>query len=612
MRGEAFLFLIGHYVFLISVGILSYGMGRRLTHRISYYGPLEELSFCTTLGLGFLAYLILLLGTLGILYRWLVLAVLGMIFIGCTPVWVELIQRLSTATRQKRWMNWRAMGLSLLALLCLSPFLLMPLYPPTAWDSTAYHLAYAKIYAQAHGMTLTPYLRYPVFPQTNEMLFTFALLLYDDIAAQLIQFLMMTVIGVALFAFGRRHFSQRTGTWAAAIFLSNPMVLWLGTSAYIDIGLTLFVVMGIYALFNHIYFKERSWLILGALFIGCSAGSKYSALFFLILFGLFTFYIGFRERKFLYPFIFLATAIGVAFPWYFRNWYYTGNPVFPFLGQVFGYGLWNQQDLQRQLHDLMVVHGAGKTFQSLLLLPWNLAFHQPVFLMEAPYSKIYLFALPFFVVSLFRSKTRELSVLILLYTFFWFSTAQLLRYLMPIIPFLGLVVSASFENCLEWLPSHRVAWAKSWILTWVIFVMLIRPGWLYAVDKIWKEGYPPHNKKERGVYLSQRLPSFPAYQYMNQTKGYHYTVYALIDENMAYFADGTFMGDWFGPGRYERMFGKFGDCQALLQELRLLGADYFLIRRREVSPKLPDEGFFKPPFQVVYENGDTLLFEVSK
>lgn len=612
MNLDLSLFFISHYAFLILIGILSYGVGRRLTQRIQFYSASEQLSFCTTIGLGILAYLILLIGTLGILYRWLVLSVISIMVFVCWPVWVELFQRALSAYKEGNLWRWQTIVIFFILLLISIPLFLMPLYPPTAFDSTMYHLAYAKIYVQQHEIVFTPYLRYPVFPQTNEMLFTLALLIYDGVAAQIIQFLMMGILTVGLFAFGRRHFSQRAGIWAGAVFLSNPMVLWLGASAYIDIGLALFVTMGIYAIFNYLHLKEKSWLILGGLFLGFAAGSKYSALFFLILLGLFVFYIGFKERKLLYPFLFIAVLIGIAFPWYFRNWYYTENPIFPFFSKIFGYGLWSPQDLKGQLHDLMHAHGTGKSFQSFLLLPWNLAFNQPKFLMEAPFSKIYLFALPFLFLSLRHSKIRKLFVIIFLYTLFWFSTSQVLRYLLPIIPILSLAIATSFEYCLELLPSDKIPWMKKWILTFAISIAFFIPGGLYAFYRVQNE-YPPCTKEEQEVYLTQKLPSFPAYQYLNKTKGRDYSLYALFDTNMAYFADGIFMGDWFGPGRFEKIYRKFNDLQALHRELGALGANYFLVKQKGVPINSPSEDFFsKSHFKLVFKNDHVLLFEVLK
>jgi 4-amino-4-deoxy-L-arabinose transferase-like glycosyltransferase len=609
MNFEPFFFFIGHYAFLIWVGILSYGIGRRLTQRIHFDHTAEQLSFCTTLGLGFLSYLILWIGTLGLLYRWLVITVMGVIFLLCSSAWIELFSRASSAYKEKGWVRWKPMVFILLAIVVIFPAVFLPLYPPTAFDSTMYHLACAKIYTQTHEIALTPYIRYPVFPQTNEMLFSIALLIYDGVAAQMIQFLMMMVLSVGLFAFGHRHFSQKAGIWAGAIFLSNPMVLWLGASAYIDIGLALFVTMAIYSLFNWIHLKEKRWLILGALFLGFSAGSKYSALFFLILFGFIVLWIGFKERRLFDSFLFLTVAIGVALPWYFRNWYYTGNPVFPFFSQMFGQGLWSPQDLQRQLQDLMHVHGTGKSLQSFLLLPWNLAFNQTKFLMEAPYSQIYLIALPFLFLCLRRAKIRESFIVLFLYTLFWFYTAQFLRYLIPVIPLLSLTIAASIENCLGFILPKRLEGLKKGILTLVISIALFSPGWFYTIYKVQKEGYPPYSKKEQEIYLTKRLPTFPAYQYLNQTRGRNYSLYALFDENMAYFADGIFMGDWFGPGRFEKIYSKFSNLKALHRELRSLGANYFLIRR--VNIDLPrEDDLLQSHFRLVYKDEHVLLFEV--
>jgi hypothetical protein len=607
---KAILFFVSHYAFIVWIGILSYGIGRRLTQQTHFSGKAEQFSFCMTLGLGILAYLVFLIGILGVLHHLLVLVVIGIIFLLCSSAWIELFQAISAYFRQKG-IKWRSILFSFLIVLCLLPILLMPLYPPTAFDSTMYHLTYAKIYSQSHEIILTPYLRFPVFPQTNEMLFTLALLLYDGIAAQLIQFLMMVALGIGLFAFAKRHFSKTVGIWSLAIFLSNPLVLYLGTSANIDIGLTLFITMGIYVLFNYVYSKEKIWLILGALFLGFAAGSKYSALFFFALLSLVVFCTSLKDGR-IFPFIlFVVIAIGTAFPWYFRNWHYMGNPVFPFFGQIFGYGLWSAQDLQGALDNLLRTFGTGKSLRSLLLLPWDLTFNQSKFLMEAPYSPIYLFSLPLLFLSLSSAKIKGLWCIIFLYTLFWFWTAQVLRYLLPIIPLLSLTITGSLENCLRLFTSGKLKWVKKKFVTFSIPIILFSPGWLYVTYMVWKESFPPYTNKQQEVYLTQKLPSFPAYQYLNQTKGRNYSLYALFDENMSYFADGLFMGDWFGPARFENIYSRFSNDQGLHRELRRLGADYFLIRRNRIKMTLPKEGDLPPSLiKLVFKNDYALLFEV--
>jgi len=225
--------------------------------------------------------------------------------------------------------------------------------------------------------------------------------------------------------------------------------------------------------------------------------------------------------------------------------------------------------------------------------------------MEAPLSPIYLLALPFFLLNLSSKKSRGLLAIVLAYTLFWFSTAQILRYLIPVIPLLSLAASASLEEGLRRLAPNLASWLKKGVASLIILIILSSPGWLYAIYKIRKEGYPAHTHGQRVAYLNRKLPTFPAYQYLNQRRGSQYSVYALFDENMAYFADGIFMGDWFGPGRFERVNSRLSDPQALHQELRNLGADHLLVRRNKLKIDL------SPSFRLIYEDDHVLLFDLS-
>jgi hypothetical protein len=182
---------------------------------------------------------------------------------------------------------------------------------------------------------------------------------------------------------------------------------------------------------------------------------------------------------------------------------------------------------------------------------------------------------------------------------------------MPIIPLLSLITAASIEHCLGYIFPRRLGGASERFVILVVLVALIIPGWLYAAETLRREGFPPSNKIAQADYLVKKLPSFPAYQYLNLTKGRNYTVYALFDANMAYFSDGTFMGDWFGPGRYEKIYKKYSDVNGLHRELQLLKAGYLLIKRGKVPIETPSEDFFSEPyFRLAYKNEHVLLFEV--
>jgi hypothetical protein len=288
-------FAVTHFGIVLLLALSCYVLGRWLTYAVTYGSVWDEIAFSTGLGLGCTSYVVLALGFLGFLYLHVVLVVLLCLQLLSYRVWYDLGLRLVGAMQSGRPFLLRVAGV-IAAIALLAPLWVLPLYPPTNYDATVYHLGVAKQYIQDHQITLAEYLRYPLVPQANEMLFALALF-YDDIAAQLVQFLMMVLVAVTVYAGGSRMFSPRVGLWSAGLWLANPLVLWLGASALIDVGLTMFVCLAAYALFLWIGSKDRKWLALSGVFTGLSAASKHNALFFLGAFSLVVAYVGLRQRQ---------------------------------------------------------------------------------------------------------------------------------------------------------------------------------------------------------------------------------------------------------------------------------------------------------------------------
>src|SRR6266850_234842 len=601
-------FVAAHYLFLVVLAILSYMIGRRLTLRVNYDSLWEEVSICMSLGLGLIGYLIFLLGILGLLYKWVVIIAMTACVAGTYPVPLQVAQGMMSTLRRAKLRAWALLGAGLALSL---PVLVLPLYPPAQFDATFYFLASAKIYAQHHGLVFLSYLRFPVLTQLNEMFFTLALLLYDDIAAQLIQLLMLMLLTLAVIAFCRRNFSKQAGWWAAALLLANSVVLWCGSVAYVDISLMLFSTMAAYTFWNWLNSRQRHWLTLSGLFCGFAASTKYPGLFFPLLFGMVTLYIAIRERRYLYPLHLSAMAFVVAAPWYIRNYYYTGDPVFPFLPQVFGYTFWTPADVQGLLGD-MQRWGIGRSLPALLSLPWYLAFNQDVFLSQGLHlSTLYFFALPIIVLfSIKDARIRRILGFALAFVLFWCFSSQVLRFILPAVPRMSVAAAASLDMLLGWVPFTR-KWRSHWIVVVIVFVGLAFGGWRYS-GAAWQANGPiPVSQEQRDNYLTERLPSYPAYKLLNSLRGPSYTLYAMHDENMAYFVDGVYKGDFFGPARYSRIW-PFTDGQSLYRELKSQGADYFLINNQRKKIELPQDSFFRSHFKPMYEGGDVHLFELTE
>ena len=638
---EKLVFIIVHYVFIAVVVFVCYLFGKRLLLKIKFKSVWEDIVFSTGLGLGLLAYGVFFLGLAHLLTTAVLLITIGLGVAVSFLTWPGLAARLSW--RNLRWPGWNfrdnasfianASALSALALMIVLLFFFLntwklPLYPPVTWDATEYHLAAAKAYINAHGLVLTPYLRYPVNPQLNEMLFTLALALYDDVAAQLFQYLLLALTALAVYAFAIRYFSRRAGLLAAALLLGSPLMVWSGAVAYIDIGLTWFVTLSLFAFFNSnsstSQVGNKTWLALCAVFSGFAAAVKYPALFFTLLFGLGVLARSLRQRRWIEPIQFAVITLVVACPFYLRNLFYSGNPFFPYFNNFFPETLWSHADMASQALE-QAHHGLPHTLLAFLQLPWKLVFKDTVFSSEVQgfraFQPLLFFLLPlsaWFAVR--QAQLRKVLFFALEFIVFWFMTVQVLRYLMPIIPLLSLVGGTTLDQALVWLDKFvsprlkRLPRQPLFVTTLLIMcaLLLMLPSMNYVKKTSRSFGSLPVRAKGRDTFLSARLPSYPVYQILNQRYGSDYTIYSLMDENMAYFADGRFMGDWFGPARYSLLLASLADGEAVYRYVRGLGADYFLIVFYRMQKPAPDYAAACPEhFREIYRTEQVLLYELT-
>lgn len=615
MRAAQFVLL--HYGAIAVFALLAYVYGRHLTRGVGYDSAAERVGISVALGLGVISHLTFFMGIFAVLYRPVVAAVFVAGALACLPTLKEAARELRGVPRglaaRRREGGASRSFCALVGVAFTLPVLALPLYPPTAFDETSFHLSMAKVFVRSHAVVFTPFLRFQVFPVVNEMWFTLALLFYDDLLAHLFQLLCLSATVVSVFAFGRRHFSARAGVWAAALVVACPMALWCGSVSYIDISVVLFVAAAVHSFANWLQTDARGWLVLSGVFCGFAAGAKYTALAFLGLLGLVTLYRALRERSLLPPVVLSAAALAVALPCYVRNFYYTRNPLFPFLPQLFGYTKWwSAEDMEGVMHDLRTAHGVGRGAWALLAIPYHLTVDQSQLLAERPWAVIYFVVLPLTLAWSFKSrKVRLLLALCGAYTVVWFYSAQILRYLLPILPFLSLATAAAFDGLLEKLaPAAR--WARSRVFVAFVAAALASTGWYYAVTQWTERGPFPVRRSERDEYLARYLKSYPAYKVLNGLKKDEpVRLYSVRNEQMSYFLDGVAIGDWFGPVRYSRVLAKAGDGASLYGELKSMNVNYFLVNNSSRTVNMPEDEFFLQNFEPLYESSSIMLYRLK-
>ncbi len=608
-------FLVAHLASLIAFGASAWIFGETVLRRVPLERPERRWPLAGALGWGLILQTVGLLGFLGWLERWLVLGLLALGHLLCLGTWRSALAGLRRPGSTPR------IGSPLVAGgLIAVPLVAATLYPATGFDATVYHLPYARAFIDSGGLEFLPDLRFPIFPQAGDMGFVLGFFLSGEIAAKLTQLLATWLTAGLLLDWGGLH-DRRAGTWAAALWLGNPLVVWLGTNAYVDATLALFVTAAFLCWELWLRAGDRRWLWLAGAFTGLAAGTKYLGLFFLAALAIMTAWRGARARDARPLAVFLAFALAVLGPWYLRIVYHTGNPVFPFYAPIFGASEW------ASLHDQALPAGAGtgagalgalwavgwsqvtrivEGLPFLAMVPWTAIFDRGVFHWQAPLSPWYLLLVPLCApVALLDRRRRRLLVVVAVYGLFWLTTVRDLRFLLAGLPALNVTLAAT-------LAGRRSSLARKPRTAPLVAVLLVAPGVFYAGFKCWERGLPPIGADSRDAYLSRQVPGFPAIRTMNRLEGRDYTVYALYAENLRYYAEGRFLGERFGPARYSLVEAVLADSGALAEELRSWGACFFLVRHPRPRELLPVDATFRRHFREHSAGDDFVLYRLPE
>lgn len=607
-------FVTRHVAGLAVIAASSWVFGEALLGRIGVDRAARRAALAGALGLGVIAQAMFFLGVADRLDRGVVLALLVLAHLACLRTWSSAFRSWRSPRRRRVAGWWLALGGPVFA--C---FFWLALYPPTGFDATLYHLPYARAFVASGSLPFLPDLRFPVFPQAAEIGFVLAFFLAGDVAAKLTQLLALLLTAGLLLAWGRRLFSRQAGLLAAALWLGNPLAVWVGTSAYVDASLALFVTAALYAWERWSDSADRRWLVLAGAFAGWAAATKYLGLFFLAALALLTAARGLRARDLRPLATLLAVAVVVLAPWYLRIVYHTQNPVFPLYAPIFGGSEWaidvqasapaadgaeagNAWDVvERQAS--RVADGLG----FLLRVPWTAVFDRGVFHWQAPLSPLYLVLVPLCApLALFDARSRRLVLLMAVYGLFWLTTFRELRFFLACAPAFDLALAAT-------LARGAALAAASWRRAAVSLAaaLLISPGLFWAGHKIRERGRLPVTVEQRAAYLERTVPGVAAIHTLNRRHGSAYVVYVLYGENLRYYAEGRFLGDWFGPARFSRVAAVLGDGRLLHRELRGLGACHFLIRHRRPQTLLPADDFFRRHFELLSRGADHALYRLT-
>ncbi len=206
------------------------------------------------------------------------------------------------------------------------------LAPETSPDGITYHLGLVSRYLREGGFHRITTDIYASFPQGTEMLFLAAFAFGKHSAAKLVHFAFFAALPALMICYGRRFGIPAAGACAAVLVFAAPVAALDGTSAYNDLAGAC-VVFALFYLLELWDGENRGLLAVAGLLAGFAFGIKYTLFTALLYaFGIVLWRSRSRKRDVA---VLAASALPPILPWLIKNWLWVGNPVSPFLNQLF-------------------------------------------------------------------------------------------------------------------------------------------------------------------------------------------------------------------------------------------------------------------------------------
>lgn len=575
---------------------LTYAPGRRFIRilNIRELTRLEMMIFSLSLGLGFIAVGIFLLGIVGLFKPWLMIT--WIIILG---VWSrdELFSSLKNSpnlvrTIFRKWKdtNYQGKGLIVISAVILFLTYLQSLTPPWDEDGLMYHMEAPRRFLEAGQVMFIPEIYQANFPMLSEMLFSLGIGLGMDQLAKLIQLTYAILLTLATYGLGERCIGKMRGWMPAVILISTPMVIALASFTYTDLTWALYTLLSVYTILIWNGSRNYSWLVIAGIFSGFMIGSKYLGLgYVLILITIILWIVRRSNKKDWIKSILLygGTVILIGGFWYLKNWIWTGNPVYPFF-----FGGFDMSIDQVKISSIYLnSFGTGKQISDYLLLPVNIFLQQNSF---ATYLREMEIPNPLFLLVVFIPLVKEKSfsivsifAIIILGFVFWAMGTQQNRLLLPLFPFLSILAAIILYKISSVLPKERLqrVLIPGILGGWLFFSLLSSAG-MFGLIQPYRTIIGQETPEDFLLRLSGRgMVNYNSMRFIQSELSSDDKV-LMIWSRQTYYCQGLCIPDT-DHSFWPYLFKSSEDMAALNQELNEMGITHLLISNHLMANIVP-------------------------
>lgn len=473
------------------------------------------------------------------------------------------------------------------------------LAPPTAKDSLFYHLALPQAFlAQGSNAAIEGNIA-SYFTLGTEMHSVWAMLLGNFVNPRVAEaaaggtlFLFFPLVLMAIYGWARElNVSRSWSLLAVLLFASIPSAYYVAANSYIDVSLSLYVILAVHALGRWWKTLDPRWAAGLGIFLSAALSAKLTALF---IFAAVALLILLRARaakddSIAARKIFAAGAMALvlggllASPWYLRNWKTTGSPIFPFYLNI-----WKGQapgwDVERwHLYQSINSHYGGddKGPVDYLLTPVKisvLAQPEAVQFYDGVIGCVFLFGLPFLIWALWKEDLpvelkAGLGVCLVMFLF-WLFSSQLLRYLLPIFPILAIGICTAGDALGRDAARFRRL-TQFALAVLAVAGVLTSAAWFLQLNPV----RVVLGGEQHSDYLARNIDYYSYYQYLNAQTPPDAKVWLINMRRDTYNLDRPYFSDFmFEDWTLRNLVWEARDANDLRARIRAMGISYILVR----------------------------------
>ena len=500
--------------------------------------------------------------------------------------------------------------------------ILLNLTPPISRDAIIHHLAVPKLWLKHGRIYEIPWAEYAYYPMNIDLLYAFCLYLNNDIAPKFIHLAFGLGTGLLIYFYLKLKFNRNWGLLGMAIFITTPIVIWLSTSAYVDLGMTFFTTASVMAFIKwrdteYVRFK---WLLISSFCMGIAIGSKYNALIAWFIVNLMLMFSYVRDTKkqlgaLQYGLIFFIITILVASPWYLKNYFQTGNPFYPLFNSFFK--LLHHPPVQEVLHGQAIEKTEqlsffkmrevlyGESFWDTLLIPIRMFFQGKDIsyqYFQGVLNPILAIFSPFILLNKRYGKDKFLFVFFTVIFLFmaYFLTAKQVRYILPVLPFLAIIAAMGIKDLLDKMGERTLfaslrfkekikSAAKVLVIACVATLLIFNIIYLKYRIKIINPLPYVLGKETKETFLQHHLLHYNAVKFINDTLPDDAIVFTMFLGRRGYYLDRAYKNEAsFGMAAIRHMITNADDEEKFLEYIRSMGVTHILMRIDLVNKFLKD------------------------